>query len=156
MSAELALQLRNKRLSGVLYLLFCGRLCWAWSCRASWPRRLPSLLWWRTQWEKEVTAVRLSSDQPFSCLFCSSEPPHFHLCNPNRPYISDICVTRRDIQFQRNYPPHPIAATSPSAVRTLNHKTRVSRVPALILTGSNNSVPTKSFWCLQQNNKWGS
>lgn len=53
----------------VLYLLFCGRLCWAWSCRASWPRRLPSLLWWRRQWEKEVTAARLSSDQPFSCLF---------------------------------------------------------------------------------------
>lgn len=81
----------------------------------------------------------------FPAYFCSSEPPDFHLCNPNHPYITDICVTQRDIQFQRNYRPYPIAATSPSAVPTLNHKTRVSSVPTLILTGSNVSVPTKSF-----------
>lgn len=92
----------------------------------------------------------------FVPLSDQTKQPSFHLCNPNRLYITDICVTRQDIQFHRNYQPYPIAATSPSAVQTLNHKTRVSSVPALILTGSNISVPTKSFWCLQQNNKWGS
>lgn len=92
----------------------------------------------------------------FLLLFHQTNQLSFHLCNPNRSHIAHICVTRRDIQFQRNNRPYPIAATSPSAVRTLNHKTRGSSVSTLILTGSNISVPTKSFWCLQENNKWGS
>lgn len=92
----------------------------------------------------------------FSLFVHQTNQLSFHLCNPNHPYITHICVTRRDIQFQRNYRPYPIAATSPSAVRTLNHKTRVSSVSTLILTGSNISGPTKSFWCLQENNKWES
>lgn len=60
----------------------------------------------------------------FSRLFHQANQLSFHLCNPNRPYIAHIRVTGRDIQFQRNYRPYPIAATSPSAVQTLNHKNK--------------------------------
>lgn len=60
----------------------------------------------------------------FSRLFHQTNQRSFHLCNPNRPCTSHICVTRRAIQFQRNYRPYPITVTSPSAVQTLNHKNK--------------------------------
>lgn len=37
----------------VLYLLSCDRPWSSWSCRASWLRRLPSLLWWRRKSEQK-------------------------------------------------------------------------------------------------------
>lgn len=42
----------------------------------------------------------------------------------------------------------------PPILRTLNHKTRVSSVSTLILSGSHITVTTKSLWCHQRDDKW--
>lgn len=88
-------------------------------------------------------------EQKTFCLLVNPKTQHDNVYN-----IRENFVTQLEIWFWWSYPPCPTPATSPLTVRTVNHKTRVSSVSTLILTGSHINTITKGLWCLQQDDKW--
>lgn len=71
---------------------------------------------------------------------------HGHLCNSARHLIPVDLIP----------PPSPPPAPPPPPIlQTLNHKTRVSGVSTLILSGSHVTTTTKSLRCHQRDDKWG-